>query len=409
MTSLDIPTLVIVGALSIGWAGLLLFVLRDRLVDGANLFGSGALAIWAVALLVGAAGLGLAGAVPPPADRLVSNTLLLLGSALSWTAARVFGERAPVLPAVLAGPLGWLALALVLPDAFRPGVHAVWPACAIGAAYTAATFRELWRCRPEHLPALPVALLLIGLHAVIFTGRALSDLLPTSHSAEAGIQIALILEGVLHTSGMAFVLLALTAERAGLRATAELRRQAMVDGLTGLANRRHFDTHLAEEHRRFVRHGTSLALVLIDADHFKRYNDRYGHIEGDRCLRSIAACVAQFAKRPGDLAARFGGEEFALILPGTDLVGAAALAEQLRAAVHTQDLVHADGVGGRVTVSLGVAAWPGPPGLATADSLLREADTALYRAKAAGRNMICLAPPSPGLVRTALLARARLA
>lgn len=440
VTILDIPTLIVMSSLSIGWAGLLLFVLRDRLITGANLFGFGPLAIWAMALLVGAAGLALAGVLTPPADRLVLNTLLLQGAALCWTAARVFGERPPVLSLMIAGPVGWLCAVSVLPEhaagafasgALLPGVHAVWPACAVGAAYTTATFWELWRCRSERLPALRVALLLMGMHAVIFGARAgfdlASGLLSTSvfagFGAGPGIEIALIIEGVLHTTGMAFVLLSLTAERAAVRATAELRRQVMVDGLTGLGNRRQFDTHLTEEHRRFVRHGTALALVLIDADHFKRYNDRYGHIEGDRCLRSIAGCVGQFAKRPGDLAARFGGEEFALVLPGTDLVGAAALAEQLRAAVRDLALVHADGAEGRVTVSLGVAAWPGPLGqaelaeLATADALLRAADAALYRAKAAGRDTVSLAspslvppelvPPEPAQSRTAHLVRAR--
>lgn len=394
-------------ALSIGWAGVLMFVLQDRSTGSASLFGLGPLAIWAVALLVGSAGLGLAGGTPPPADRLVLNTMLLLGSALSWTAARVFGERQPRLGAVVAGPLGWVIATLALSTYADVGAHAVWSACGVGAAYTAATFRELWRCRDEALPALPVALILMGVHILIYTARAVSNLVPTAPDTEALVQVALVIEGMLHTVGMGFVLLALTAERAAIRATAGLRQQAMVDGLTGLANRRHFDTHLEQEHRRYARHNSPLSLVLIDADQFKRFNDRYGHVEGDTCLRNIAACVGQFANRPGDLAARFGGEEFAILLPGTDLMGAAAVADNVRVAILNLNMPHADGVDGRVSVSLGVAAWPGGPGFVTIDALVRDADQALYRAKAAGRAVVRVTHSAPGPLRSAVLARAR--
>jgi len=168
----------------------------------------------------------------------------------------------------------------------------------------------------------------------------------------------------------------------------ELRARALVDGLTGIANRRRLDEVLEQEWRRARRAQEPLSVAFLDVDHFKRYNDRYGHLEGDACLRRIAAVLRSLARRPGDFAARFGGEEFLCLLPRTDLDGVAALAERIRAGVLNERIPHADsGAGPWVSVSVGAAcvvpgARHGPP------ALLGLADRMLYRAKQAGRNRV---------------------
>ncbi len=176
-----------------------------------------------------------------------------------------------------------------------------------------------------------------------------------------------------------------------VRLEERLRDEATTDGLTGLANRRSFDERLRQEWRRAERDGGPLALVLLDVDHFKGYNDRYGHAQGDACLREIASVLGQ-TRRASDLAARIGGEEFCLILPRTSWAGAHAVAESIRFAVAALGLEHRDGVGGTVTVSVGVAL--GEPHLSeTPEALFKAADVALYEAKRKGRNRVAWSAP----------------
>jgi diguanylate cyclase (GGDEF)-like protein/PAS domain S-box-containing protein len=179
------------------------------------------------------------------------------------------------------------------------------------------------------------------------------------------------------------------AERALVAANQALEQLATSDGLTGLANRRTFDEHLAAEVGR-ARRGGRLALVLLDVDHFKTYNDHYGHLEGDACLRAVAGAVRLLVRRAGEVAARYGGEEFALLLPGSDLAAAAQLAELVRARIAGLALPHARHPAGIVTASFGVAVCPND---ASADggALIKAADAALYRAKAEGRNRVAIA------------------
>ena len=166
-----------------------------------------------------------------------------------------------------------------------------------------------------------------------------------------------------------------------------LRAMADLDGLTRLANRRKFNEVLEREWRRALRQGNTLALLMVDVDHFKYYNDHYGHLAGDDCLREVACALAGAAQRPADLAARYGGEEFALILPDTDATGATHIAEQARRAIFDLDLPHtASDIAERVTASLGVAARL--PADDRFEVLIEAADAALYRAKAAGRNRV---------------------
>ncbi len=168
-----------------------------------------------------------------------------------------------------------------------------------------------------------------------------------------------------------------------------LAQLAQCDGLTGVANRRSFDQHLDKEWRRAQRNQTPLSLIMIDADHFKAINDRFGHQVGDDCLRGIAQWAASELKRPGDLLARYGGEEFALLLPETPAEGAQKLAEAIRVAVE-KAYAHPtamDGQGPRLTVSLGCETLI-PSLQDQPEALLRAADQNLYRAKAAGRNRV---------------------
>jgi diguanylate cyclase (GGDEF)-like protein len=165
------------------------------------------------------------------------------------------------------------------------------------------------------------------------------------------------------------------------------RELANADALTGLANRRGFDERLQEEWSRAERRGQSLALLLIDVDLFKSYNDIYGHIGGDACLRCIAKVIASCLQGHSGVAARFGGEEFSVILPDTELETALGIAESIREAVVTTNLPHPGNPFGVQTISIGVAAEV-PHSNSSVTSLLTTSDHALYRAKYLGRNRV---------------------
>ncbi len=174
-------------------------------------------------------------------------------------------------------------------------------------------------------------------------------------------------------------------------AHAQVEALSQTDALTGIANRRRFDTRLEEEWTRVVRYGESLGLLMIDIDHFKRYNDRHGHQQGDACLRRVAQSLAGCAGRPTDVVARYGGEEFAVLLPHADREETAAVARRCLAAVDGACLPMGDAPrAGQVSISIG-AAWAGPGEVRPQDLLVRAADEALYRAKAAGRHCLVFA------------------
>nr|WP_218088542.1 GGDEF domain-containing protein [Variovorax sp. SG517] len=171
-----------------------------------------------------------------------------------------------------------------------------------------------------------------------------------------------------------------------------LNTLAMEDGLTGLANRRKFDVTLDAEISRAVRDASTLALIMIDVDCFKQYNDIYGHAAGDECLQKIGRAVAAVAaKRPGDLAARYGGEELAVLLPHTDVQAAVHLAERIRNAVRDLKIPHAAMANGFVTLSAGVEALKPADSSAKSKELIEAADKALYHAKTQGRDRVCAA------------------
>ena len=177
-----------------------------------------------------------------------------------------------------------------------------------------------------------------------------------------------------------------------LKAQSDLLRQMVfIDGLTGVANRRCFDERLDTEWRRAARSARPLALLLLDVDHFKRFNDRYGHQLGDECLRQVASAIKGGLARPGDMVARYGGEEFACVLPGTDADGALAVAAGIEQAVRGLQIEHADSdVCNVVTISIGISmSLPDREGDPT--RLLALADAQLYRAKHSGRGRACSA------------------
>lgn len=171
-------------------------------------------------------------------------------------------------------------------------------------------------------------------------------------------------------------------------ANALLNTLATTDPLTGLSNRRLFKKRLRDEWERALRQNGSIALVAIDVDHFKKYNDCFGHPAGDECLKRIAGAIGA-ACRSIDIAARVGGEEFALLLPGVDASAAASLAERVRERIQRLGLDHPDHEHGVVTISLGVAA-ASPSETGGTSELLSAVDAALYQAKANGRNAVAV-------------------
>lgn len=179
-------------------------------------------------------------------------------------------------------------------------------------------------------------------------------------------------------------------EEALRQANRELQRLANIDGLTQIANRRCFDEVLDQEWKRLRREHAPLSLILFDVDFFKQYNDLYGHLAGDDCLKQVAQAISASIKRPADLVARYGGEEFVVLLPNTTIEGAISVAEQIQILVGTLQIPHATSQAACVvTVSMGITCMI-PEFNDAADQLIASADRALYTAKANGRNQYCV-------------------
>ena len=274
----------------------------------------------------------------------------------------------------------------------------------------------------RHTYVSPACQDVLGLPADGLAGRALSDLVLPEDRAEVESSLVLPLIGgraaaqvtyrVLRpdgrttwvessgrklADGSGYVLVSRdVSARKALEAQLEdanrqLRILVRQDGLTDLGNRRHFDDTLGTEYRRAMRVGSPLALIMVDVDRFKAFNDLYGHPAGDACLQAVAVALASALRRPADLAARYGGEEFAVLLPSTDEAGAMACAARIQDAVREASVAHAGSEFGVVTLSLGITVLqPGTGGDGPA-ALVESADAALYAAKRAGRNTSHLA------------------
>ena len=383
---LDLPTLLFVTTLVVAFSGsLLIFAQQPR-------WDMGATALWGAAMLLGALGFVLTalgqGGMPWLGDGL--GTAAFLGAmGLSWAAARVFARRAAWTWMAAAGAGLWLVTAPLQSGSSR------WLAlsCLMGSAYIFATAAELWRLRGERLPSRPAAVALLLVHGAVYAARGLLALVHGEAGQWAGaIAAGMMLESLLNTVGVAFILLAMMKERVELRTAEQLRALALQDSLTGIGNRRSFDERLEQEIRRARRLHTPVGLLMIDVDHFKAFNDEFGHLQGDTCLRTVAGTIAGLVRRPGDLVARYGGEEFAVLLPGTDLAGAAVLAEAMRSAVMALALHHLAECG-VVTISIGAAALRPGGDDDTGAALVYAADRALYEAKTGGRNRVCTVGP----------------
>ena len=230
-----------------------------------------------------------------------------------------------------------------------------------------------------------------GLPIVTAAGLSLDSVFATwwTYVYQASIMVVLIII-VLTSLGFLFyrqIQRLLVAEEELRLAQHDLEHIAKTDSLTGLPNRRCFDAKLAQEWSRTFRTESGVALILIDIDWFKQYNDHYGHVLGDECLKQIAQLIGRNIKRPADLAARYGGEEFVILLPETDLAGAVKIAEEVRSAIEAADIEHRGSSAGIVTISAGVASNHQDGVIEPAD-LLEKADSLLYRAKKMGRNRV---------------------
>lgn len=230
-----------------------------------------------------------------------------------------------------------------------------------------------------------------GLPIVAAAGLSLDSVFSTwwTYVYQASIMVVLII-CVLTSLGFLFyrqIQRLLVAEEELRLAQCDLEHIAKTDSLTGLPNRRCFDAALAQEWSRACRTGNSVALILIDIDWFKQYNDHYGHVLGDECLRQIAQLIGDHIRRPADLAARYGGEEFVILLPETDLAGAVQVADKVRSVIEAAKIEHRGNAAGIVTISAGVASNH-QDGVIVSTDLLEKADGLLYRAKKLGRNRV---------------------
>ena len=215
---------------------------------------------------------------------------------------------------------------------------------------------------------------------------------------------AIIVALILCLNALTFGLTILLHREVGRRAAAEactresnaaLAVLARTDGLTGMPNRRSYDERVAAEWKRAAQLGTPLALMIVDADHFKQFNDWFGHQRGDGVLKAVADCLRR-THPSGGLSFRIGGEEFVVLLPGLDATAAGAVAERVRRRVVNLQIAHAPEIGGVATVSIGIASAEPAAGVSP-DTLFVAADAALYAAKKAGRNRVRTAPRAPAL------------
>jgi diguanylate cyclase (GGDEF)-like protein len=345
-----------------------------------------AVAWWGFAHLIRASSVvlfGMYGAAPDLITIDLANALLFTAFAVTWTGARVFDGR-PVEPVYLVtGAVLWLLVCRlpVLSDAIDARAMI---ASGIITAYTWLTAYEFWRGRSEQLVSRWPAIFMLFAHGALFLLRTpLVALLPwTPNNAMFGSVWLTVLsfEALLFTISIAFILLAMAKERTELRH----RTAAMVDPLTGISNRRAFLHDAALLAKRHNGHPRPTAVLLIDLDHFKSINDRFGHALGDRVLE-IFTDAARQSIRSSDLIGRLGGEEFAAVLYDTGRDKAVAVAERIRESF-AQLSQEVDGRPVCATVSIGLVHCQ--EAVLDVPELLAQADQALYCAKERGRNRV---------------------
>ena len=349
-----------------------------------------AVAWWGCAHLLRAASVvlfGMYGSVPDVISIDVANALLFVAFAVMWSGARVFDGRPPRLVYLLGGAVLWLAACRV--PVFAGSIEArVLLSSAIITGYTWATAYEFWHGRGEPLVSRWPAIFMLSAHGSLFLLRTpLAQALPWSPTSQVFDSVwmtVLSFEALLFTIAIAFIMLAMAKERTELRH----KTAALIDPLTGLANRRAF---LEEAMGLGGRQGAArrpIAVLIADLDRFKSINDRFGHGVGDQVLRVFAE-VASAKLGPCDLIGRLGGEEFSIVLYDAGRDKALATAERIRLSFETAAAeVSGRPVGGTVSMGMVVA----ENGLADLPALLVQADEALYCAKERGRNRIEMAP-----------------
>jgi len=374
LSPLDIPTLAFVAVCIAALLGILLLVawVQQRNVR--------ALAWWGSAYLIGASSIALWGA-PAPLFRLppeLPQALTFLACGMVWNGVRLFHGRRLLPVAAFAGAITWLVLCQL--PMLPPDSHArIAFGAVVVATYTFFIAFELRRERRKSLYSRTAGIVVPGVHAAMFLmPLGMQVLLPESYAVEW--PAVFTLETMLYAVGTAFLVLLMVKDND----VTVYRNAASIDHLTGLLNRRAFlDTALNLCARRGERR-QPVTMMMLDLDHFKSINDRFGHAIGDEVLRTFAE-VARSSMRGSDIIGRLGGEEFAVIV-AEPMELAARIAERLRAAFEEAGVT----VGGHAigaTVSIGAATSYEP--LADIGPLLARADAALYRAKHDGRNRLC--------------------
>jgi diguanylate cyclase (GGDEF)-like protein len=328
---------------------------------------------------------GMYGSVPDAISIDIGNVILFASFAVTWSGARVFDGRAPEPLYLVGGAAIWL-MACRSPYLANIPEAKVLLSSALITSYIWATAYEFWRGRSEPLVSRWPAIFLLFAHGALFLLRTpLSQVLPWTpdHQVFESVWMTVLsFEALLFTIAIAFILLAMAKERTELRH----KTAALIDPLTGIANRRAFleETMALGEGRRAV---TSCTVVLADLDHFKSINDRFGHAVGDRVLQLFAS-DASAKLGPFDLIGRLGGEEFAIVLHDTGRDKGYAVAERIRMAFEAAT-IDVDGLRIGATVSMGMVV--AEDGLFDMPGLLDQADTALYGAKELGRNRVEIA------------------
>lgn len=329
---------------------------------------------------------GLHGTIPSVVSIDIANALLFTSYAATWTGARLFDGRPAHPLGVIAGAAVWLVFCRI-PGLMELNDLRVLLSSGIVAAYTWLTAYEFWRGRSEPLVSRWPAIFMFFSHGALFLLRTpIAFWLPWSSTDEVFSSVWLTVmsfEALLFTIAIAFILLAMAKERTEFRH----KTAALVDPLTGIANRRAFLSEGTQIMRRQVLNGRAGAVLLFDLDHFKSINDRFGHAIGDRVLQVFAES-ANGGMRTSDLIGRIGGEEFAAVLYDVDRERALITAERVRSAFAAA-AVEVDGRPVMATVSVGMVFNED----ATFDvaALLAQADQALYHAKERGRNRVEIA------------------
>jgi diguanylate cyclase (GGDEF)-like protein len=327
----------------------------------------------------------------------VATILIALGCI--WTGCRTAAGRRPWLPALLIPAAIWLLVCLI-PGFFTPPSARFAVPFLMAAPMLASALGELWPAGAgpgarRRLARWCVTTLLAA-QMLFCLGWGIAQALSMVRHLGIGSEAvdlpvsAFILTGFNLIMSFAFV--ALIKEQSDW----EFWQTAQQDALTGLGNRRRLDGLLETAVSVARRSASPLAVLMIDVDHFKAYNDHYGHLAGDACLRAVAQALRAGLIRRGDEVLRYGGEEFAVILAATREPEAIAVAERLRFAVRAMNLPHAAEAGGIVTISLGVAVMqPGAGTITDAQTLIEAADRALYRAKEGGRDRVASFAAAP--------------